>query len=173
MDVWKQFEENDLTHSAAHHLLAVMELRQEQGYARVTDVARHLNITAGSASTNLKNLKNKGLITEDNNRFLVLSDHGQALARAVVARRDIFKSFLINFLRVDPQQAEIDACKTEHLLSHETSEKLLAFMKLVKRELGAKSGKLAVLEDHDKFKELCGSQEDCQVCGDHCLLDDC
>ena len=60
MDVWKQFEENGITHSAAHHLLAVMDLRKDRGYARVTDVAKYLNITTGSASTNLKNLKQKG-----------------------------------------------------------------------------------------------------------------
>src|SRR5690606_7934311 len=75
-DVWKQFEENKITHSAAHHLLAVKELRETRGYARVTDVARYLNITTGSASTNLKNLKSKGLIREDDNRFLDLSDEG-------------------------------------------------------------------------------------------------
>ena len=39
MDVWKQFEENNITHSAAHHLLAIRELRTTRGYARVTDVA--------------------------------------------------------------------------------------------------------------------------------------
>ncbi len=38
-DVWKQFEENNITHSAAHHLLAIMELKAARGYARVTDVA--------------------------------------------------------------------------------------------------------------------------------------
>ena len=70
MDIWKQFEENGLTHSAAHHLLAVIELREKRGYARVTDVARLLNITTGSASTNLKILRQKNLIIEDENRFL-------------------------------------------------------------------------------------------------------
>jgi Mn-dependent DtxR family transcriptional regulator len=127
-DVWKQFEENNLTHSAAHHLLAILELRAARGYARVTDVARHLNITTGSASTNLKSLKTKGLIVEDENRFLNLSPDGESLARAVIARKHVFEKFLIEVLEVSAEQAEIDACKTEHLISAETARKLEQFL---------------------------------------------
>lgn len=128
-DVWKKFEENNITHSAAHHLLTVQELREGQGYARVTDVARHLQITSGSASTNLKSLKARGLVIEDANRFLSLSPEGEALAKAVVTRRVVIKKFLVDILRVDPEQAEIDACKTEHLISQETTQKLDKFIK--------------------------------------------
>ncbi|MCB0351906.1 MAG: metal-dependent transcriptional regulator [Bdellovibrionales bacterium] len=127
-DVWKKFEENNITHSAAHHLLAVKDLRETRGYARVTDVARYLNITTGSASTNLKSLKNKGLLIEDDNRFLDLSDEGAQLASAVLKRKKVFFDFLVNVLKVDPEQAEIDACKTEHLISGETTAKLEKFL---------------------------------------------
>jgi DtxR family Mn-dependent transcriptional regulator len=128
MEIWKQFEENKLTHSAAHHLEAVLELREKRGYARVTDVAKHLNITTGSASTNLKSLKAKGLLKEDDNRFLSLSPEGEALAREVIARKKIFERFLLDVLKVSPEQAEIDACKTEHLISGETARKLDKFI---------------------------------------------
>jgi len=128
-DVWKQFEENNITHSAAHHLLAILELKEKRGYARVTDVAKHLNITTGSASTNLKSLKSKGLIVEDENRFLNLSEAGEALAKGVIARKNIFERFLTEVLKVSSEQAEIDACKTEHLISAETARKLERFLK--------------------------------------------
>lgn len=128
MDVWKQFEENDITHSGAHHLLAILELRALRGYARVTDVAKHLNITAGSASTNLKSLKGKGLIIEDENRFLSLSEAGEALAQAVLSRKKLLLQFLTDILKVSPDQAEIDACKTEHLISAETTMRLKDFL---------------------------------------------
>jgi len=129
MDVWKQFEENSITHSQAHHLLAVMQLRESRGYARVTDVAKHLNITTGSASTNLKSLKTRKLIAEDDNRFLTLTSEGEGLARAVISRKKLFQKFLVDVLKVAPEQAEIDACKTEHLISAETTRKLDKFLK--------------------------------------------
>lgn len=134
MDVWKQFEENNITHSAAHHLIAIRELKGSRGYARVTDVARHLNITTGSASTNLKSLKAKGLIIEDENRFLTLSNEGESLAKAVEARKHIFYTFLTDILRVSGEQAEIDACKTEHLISAETAKKLQDYINKVKKK---------------------------------------
>jgi len=134
MDVWKQFEENNITHSAAHHLTAIMELREKRGYARVTDVAKHLNITTGSASTNLKSLKGKGLIVEDENRFLSLTPEGEAIAKAVMSRKSILELFLTDILKVSHEQAEIDACKTEHLISSETAKKLAKFMDEYKRK---------------------------------------
>lgn len=128
-DVWKKFEENNITHSAAHHLIAVMELKQSRGYARVTDVAKQLNITTGSASTNLKNLKGKGLIIEDENRFLNLSSEGEQIAKLVLRRNKVLTDFLVEVLKVTPEQAEIDVCKTEHLYSLETTEKLERFVR--------------------------------------------
>lgn len=128
MDIWKKFEENNITHSAAHHLLAILELREKRGYARVTDVARELNITTGSASINLKSLKAKNLIIEDDNKFLALSEEGEAVAKAVLMRKKLLYNFLANILKVKPEQAEIDSCKTEHLISAETAKKLQEFL---------------------------------------------
>jgi DtxR family Mn-dependent transcriptional regulator len=128
MDVWKQFEENGLTHSAAHHLLAIIELKEKRGYARVTDVARLLNITTGSASTNLKILRQKNLVIEDENRFLSLSQEGEGLAQFVIARKGLFLKFFKDVLGVSEEQADIDSCKIEHLVGAETTQKLQHFL---------------------------------------------
>lgn len=132
-DVWKQFEENAITHSAAHHLIAILELKEGRGYARVSDVAKHLNITTGSASTNLKSLKSKELVMEDDNRFLLLTDRGEELAKLVVRRKKVLESFLCDILKVSADQAEVDACKTEHLISLETTRKLEKFIEEYKQ----------------------------------------
>ena len=132
MDVWKEFNENPITHSAAHHLLAILELTEKRGYARVTDVARFLEITTGSASTNLKSLKQKSYVQEDDNRFLSLTETGKQLAEGILARREILEQFFIEVLGVSEPQAGIDACKTEHLLSAETTTKMQVFAKSFK-----------------------------------------
>jgi len=128
-DVWKSFHDNEITHSAAHHLLAILELSSKRGYARVTDVAKFLDITTGSASTNLKSLKQKGLVEEDDNKFLVLSEEGKDLAEVILNRRHILGQFFVEILGVSSEQAEVDACKTEHLLSMETTKKMASFIK--------------------------------------------
>ena len=136
MEVWKEFSENEITHSAAHHLLAILELTAKRGYARVTDVAKFLEITTGSASTNLKGLKQKGYVAEDDNRFLALSPEGKKVAEAILNRRQILEDFFTHVLGVEPMTAEIDACKTEHLLSMETTNKMADFATRFKSHKG-------------------------------------
>jgi DtxR family Mn-dependent transcriptional regulator len=129
-DLWKAFEQNPISHSAAHHLLAIHALRQSQGYARVSDVARELNITRGSASLTLKALKQRGLVAEDPNRFLLLSEQGQRIADAVRSKHSVVRRFLEAVLGVQAPEAAADTCKIEHLISDATSGRLARFVEL-------------------------------------------
>ncbi len=131
MDTWKQFDQNVISHSAAHHLMAIDTLIRRLGYARVSDVARQLEITRGSVSISLKPLKAEGLVEQDENRFLRLSPRGQHLVDVLRARRFVIVQFLSRVLGVEPQQAEIDSCKIEHLLSTETAERLTDFLRYI------------------------------------------
>ena len=42
-------------------------------------------------------------------------------------RKQVLLDFLVNVLKVSAEQAEIDSCKTEHLISAETARKLKDF----------------------------------------------
>ncbi len=131
-EVWKSFEENQLSHSAAHYLMTINTLLAEHGYARVTDIAKHLNITRGSCSISLRPLKKRGLVVEDENKFLQLSDEGKRLAELVERNDELLETLFRDILGVSEDQAEIDACKIEHLLSIESSVKLANFIQLMK-----------------------------------------
>ena len=125
------FEHEPVSHAVAHYLVTVSELLEEYGYARVSDVARRIGITRGSASITLKGLRQKGLVTEDGRRFLGLSDNGKQVAESVLAKRRIMRDLMVRVLGVAPEQAEKDTCEIEHLLSGETAERaklLLGFV---------------------------------------------
>lgn len=128
METWKEFEQNEITHSAAHHLMAIDDLVQRYGYARVSDVARQLSITRGSVSISLQPLKKAGLILQDEHRHLRLSAHGQALVDGIKAKRTLMQRLLADVLNVPAEQAEIDACKVEHLISDMTADRVRAFL---------------------------------------------
>ena len=130
-DVWKHFDENEITHSAAHHLMAVHELRQRHGYARVSDIAQHLKITKGSVSSAMKHLKERGYIQEDHNRFLELTEHGLQVVWETEATRFTVKKFLSDALGMDDDDAEIDARKVEHLVSTEARGRLVGFLRFL------------------------------------------
>ena len=53
---------------------------------------------------------------------------GLEIAQSVEVKKAGFKSFLTDVLGVSAEQAEIDSCKIEHLISHETSDRLARFM---------------------------------------------
>lgn len=125
---WREFDQNPVSHSAAHHLTSIQQLLEEQGYARVSDVARKLGITRGSVSVTLKGLRHRGLVVEDQHKHLGLSEEGYRIARGIHTKRILFQSFLRDSLGLPDQLAELDACKVEHLVSDVTAEALALFL---------------------------------------------
>src|SRR3990172_3200284 len=132
MDTWKEFEANELTHSAAHHLLAIYEVGAPYGgWARVSDIARRLNITRGSVSINLRTLKKRGWVETDERRLVKLSPKGLRVVHSVMAKRVIVKTFLCDVLGIPESQAEIDSCKIEHLISYSMGQRLMHFLQFL------------------------------------------
>jgi Mn-dependent DtxR family transcriptional regulator len=171
MEIWKEFEANELTHSAAHHLLAIHELGLEYGgWARVSDIARQLGITRGSVSINLRALKKRGLVATDEHRMVKLSAKGLKIAHGVMAKKATVMAFLTDVLGVPSEQAEIDSCKVEHLISHPTSERLLHFVRFLISEDPAAQELLARFRD---FHDRCPDSKTCEVCkGGQCLVEE-
>ncbi len=122
--VWKEFEEQKITHSAIHYLFAVEECLEKFGYARAVDISRALNITPGSCSTGLKSLLKKGFIVEDENKFIKLSKKWKDIVKVVEANRNSLIAFFKNTLKLDDDQAMKNACKIEHLLDSEVVAKM-------------------------------------------------
>jgi DtxR family Mn-dependent transcriptional regulator len=114
--VWKEFEEQKITHSAIHYLFAVEECLEKFGYARAVDISRALSITPGSCSTGLKSLLKKDFIVEDVNKFIKLSAYGTKIVKVVEENRNSLISFFQNTLKLDEDTAMRNACRIEHLL---------------------------------------------------------
>lgn len=168
MEVWKEFEANELTHSAAHHLLAIHDVGGDYGgWARVSDIARRLGVTRGSVSINLRALKKRGLIITDEHRMVKLSTKGHKIVQGVVANKVAVKTFLCDVLGVPEAQAEIDSCKIEHLISRPTSERLVHFMRFLASD---DPSALAMREGFRNFHNHCPDSKTCSVCKNHCLI---
>ena len=168
-EVWKSFEDNLITHSAAHYLMTIRELLEAQGYARVTDIAKRLNITRGSCSISLKPLKKRGLVTEDANKFLTLSEEGRHLAEVVERNDELLEVFFREVLGVGQEQAEVDACKIEHLLSLEASVKLCHFIECIRSEQKAAREFVKLLRRQNL---PCTTDKNaCPHCQNNCVFD--
>lgn len=170
MDTWKEFEANELTHSAAHHLLAIYDVGLPYGgWARVSDIARQLNITRGSVSINLRALKKRGWVETDQHHLVKLTAQGLKAAKSVMAKRVIVKTFLSDVLGVPDAQADVDSCKIEHLISHSTGQRMVQFLRFVT------SGTPAATDMVERFRRFhgdCPKSRTCDVCKGHCLMDE-
>ena len=164
---WKAFGEVELTHSNAHYLMAIAELLEANGYARAIDVSRHLDLTRGSVSAALTSLEEKGYITTDQNKFLQLTDQGIDAVNNVFSARRILTQFFSEVLGVNEDLAEEDACKIEHLVSHETGEKLMSFLGFYLSESPVAR---EFREEFTRFAYTCDAADNCHICENRCYF---
>ena len=121
----------ELSHTMVHYLLTIHKLKEGKGHARVTDIAKDLDLTKGSVSTAIKSLKRKGLVEEEEkgSKFLLLTQEGHDEVHRILSARTLLFYFLRDFVGVTEQTAAKDSCQMEHLMSIETSSKFFDFMK--------------------------------------------
>ncbi|RMH63886.1 MAG: metal-dependent transcriptional regulator [Calditrichaeota bacterium] len=165
-DVWKKFEDNGLTHSSVHHLMAIDQLLKTNGYARGIDVAKHLDISRSSVSVTLHKLQSKGYIVEDENKFYHLTEEGRELTHDVLSTRRIVKKFFLEVLDLPENIAEEDACKVEHLLHLKTSARLFKFISFVNAD---ETFNREFRKRFKSYKHTCS--DDCDVCDDDCFYE--
>jgi DtxR family Mn-dependent transcriptional regulator len=151
--------DNELTHSMVHYLLTIHKLKETNGYARVTDIAKDMNLTKGSVSTALNNLKKKDLVVEDDSKFLSLSESGHEEVHAILSNRTLLYYFLKDFVGVSEEASHKDSCLMEHLLGEETREKLFGFMKSLSENASVKINTELDLGKYSNAEEFAHAQE--------------
>lgn len=139
----------------AHYLLTIHKLKEERGFARVTDIARELKLTKGSVSTALNNLKKREWIREEEDcKFVVLTGKGHSEVHGILSSRTLLFYFLRDFLGVEEKTAARESCLMEHLMGLETSEKFFNFMKILQQDYKFKTSlKLANFKNAEEFIE--------------------
>ena len=113
--------------SAEDYLETMLMLEEKYGYIRSIDIAKHLGVTKPSVSYAVKRLKESGYITMEANGPISLAPPGRRIANRIYQRHKALTSFL-KILGVDEDQAEEDACKIEHVISHDTYVAICKFV---------------------------------------------
>ena len=116
-------------HSAGEdYLEAVLVLQKKIGLVRSVDVARQMGVSKPSVCHAVATLRDGGYLTMDEDHFLHLTDIGREVAEKIYERHCFFSEQLIA-AGVDPETAENDACRIEHVISAESFEKMKAAAK--------------------------------------------
>ena len=114
--------------SGEDYLEAILVLKRKKGMVRSVDVARHLEVSKPSVCHAVATLKEGGFLTMDEDSFLHLTDVGQEVAEQTYEKHCFFTRQLVA-AGVDPQTAEREACRMEHVISDESFERLKAAAK--------------------------------------------
>ena len=109
--------------SGEDYLEAILVLHKKMGMVRSVDVARHLEVTKPSVCHAVATLRDGGFLTMDEDHFLHLTDVGREVAEKIYERHCFFTEQLIA-AGVDPETAEADACRIEHIISQDSFEKI-------------------------------------------------
>lgn len=111
------------------YLKTILVLARESDFVRSVDVANKLDYSKPSVSRAVKNLLNDKSVTVLDNGHIQLTKEGLKEAEAIYDKHEILTQFFTEVLNLDPQLAEKDACRVEHVISDETFE---AFKNLLK-----------------------------------------
>ncbi len=113
----------ELHESTKRYLVTIYMLAQEQGYVRAVDVGKSLGYSGASVSRAVHILQSGGYLKQAPNRFLLLTDEGNALARTIKERHAILEAFLRE-MGVSRSAAAEDAYRLEHDLSEEAFQSI-------------------------------------------------
>lgn len=117
-----------LTQSMEDYLEAIYEIDRDKVAARVKDVAEKLGVTMPSVNAALKNLEAHGLITHRKYEYIELTAAGRRQASGIASKHQLIYSFLADKLGVEPEVAEEEACRIEHVICADTARKLADFI---------------------------------------------
>lgn len=113
------------------YIEVISELESKNRVARVKDIAEARQVSSANVSIALNNLAKKDLITHEQYGHVLLTAQGRKLARDLARRHQAIKLFLIRILGINPELAEIDACKIEHVMSPASLAALHDFLQFV------------------------------------------
>ena len=112
-----------------NYLEAIYELSREKNFARISDIAKRLNVSKAIASSAMRSLMSKGLIATEKYREIYLTEEGRKLAELTAKKHQAIKKFFTEVLKVDEEIADSDACAIEHVISNASAKAIEEYLK--------------------------------------------
>ncbi len=142
-------QDGRLSSTMEDYLEAVYSLKKQYGCARVSQLARQLDVKSPTVNAAVKFLSDKGLVTHKKYGFVDLTKKGERSALKVQNKHDILFRFLTEFLMLDHSTAQEEACRIEHAISQQTFVRLNKFFKFL--EQGFNGQKPKFIENFERY----------------------
>ena len=107
--------------AAENYLEAILMISKQKQTVRAADICRFFGYSRPTVSAMIKQLRENGYVSVDNENLLTLTEKGMGLASDIYERHMIISKLLM-FIGVTEETAFDDACKIEHDISASTFE---------------------------------------------------
>ena len=157
---WKEYSDNELSHSETHYLLTIYSFLQKNDQLRASTIAKELAVSRNAVHLQLKKLSEKKLVKIKDN-FITLPKASIELVEKIANKRQTMIVLLSEVLGVPMHIAASDSCKVEHLISDETGEALLKFVQFLHSD---RKVVLQFLKEYQKYYLQCDPEIGCGLC---------
>jgi DtxR family Mn-dependent transcriptional regulator len=119
---------NDLIDTTEMYLRTIFELEEEGIVPMRARIAERLHQSGPTVSQTVARMERDGLLTVEDDRHLLLSEQGRALATAVMRKHRLAECLLVDVIGLDYADVHEEACRWEHVMSEAVERKLLILL---------------------------------------------
>ncbi len=119
---------SQLHKSGEDYLEAILFIEKQKGRVKSVDIANFLGVSKPSVNKALTILQEMGYVSKPSYGEVTITQEGKRRAKSVAVKHKALTKLLTEVLGVGADTAEKDACKIEHDISDETTQKLIEFL---------------------------------------------
>ncbi len=120
-----------LSHSQEDYLEEIYKQVLKNGYAKVTDISKALNVKKASVTGALNALLQKKLIHYEPYSKVTLTEEGEISAKQILKKHEILSDFFKNVLNLSTKEASENACRMEHVGSEKFFTNFVKFSQYI------------------------------------------
>ena len=120
-----------MSSSLEDYLETIYLLVEQQGFARVKDVAKARDVKAASVSIALRKLAELDLVRYERREYIALTPEGEKAGRRVFSRHRLLTRFFEEVLSMPSAAASEQACVMEHSLTDDAMDRLARFFEFL------------------------------------------
>lgn len=111
------------------YLETVYLLENDHGHAHGVDIAKSLGVSQPSVTKAIKQLKDQGYVNTEKYGTITLTEKGRKISKEIYNNHQLIEQFLQHSLNLSADEASVNACKMEHVISKEMLEAIKKYMK--------------------------------------------
>ena len=112
------------------YLEVIYLLEKKNDQAKTGEISSELDVKPPSVTEMLRKLEKEGYLEYERYEGVRLTDSGKNIAKNLMESHETIADFL-EIIGLEKEQAELDACELEHLISKKTLRKLKKFIEFI------------------------------------------